>query len=764
MQSENSPVALAENFEGHLDSPQPKQSTTADILVVSGWILHTKTPIQALTLEIAGYEPQRIPYPMFRPDVGAALPHIPNGSSSGFALKFPLTPNYSGQLALQIWATQADGERVCVWRRLVEVKPETPADRISSKAVTLWQTYAKKLRQLVVMPPRLAWKAYRTWQKGGWEMVQIKVREYVARNSLNDYLWLDNRRNYQIHVAPVLRSRLASLPRRPKISIVIPTYNPPKIWFSQAIASIQNQIYPHWELCIADDASPAAYVRELLESYAAADPRIKVTFCPVNGGAAAASNAALELATGEFVLLMDHDDLLTEEALFRVAEAIITADPDMLYSDEGMTSPEGKMLAFAFRPQFSWEYLRSHPYIVHLVGFRRALLHEIGNFNPALRISQDYDLILRAAEKAKTILHIPQVLYLWRIHTTSAGHQKQAQVMAASQEILTRHLARCGKAGRIEPGPSFNFFQTRYELPEGLKVAIIIPTKNCGQLVKQCIDSIAATTPANLYDIVLIDHNSTDPDSIAYFQSIEHQHKVMHYTGVFNFSAINNWAVSQLEASAYTHYLFCNNDIEAIAPGWLERLLELGHQKDVGIVGAKLLYPDRRIIQHAGVGVGLNGIAEHYGKFMADQLMDGEPTPGYMGSLFINREMSAVTAACMLMRRDAFEQVQGFDEQLAVGFGDVDLCLRTIAQGYRVIFCAAAVLIHHESYSRGKSTGIDPHPEDSKLFLDRWQEFLSRGDSYYNPNLSTTSTQWDVAKPLPATITVPYRIYHAHSH
>jgi GT2 family glycosyltransferase len=404
---------------------------------------------------------------------------------------------------------------------------------------------------------------------------------------------------------------------------------------------------------------------------------------------------------------------------------------------------------------FSPEYLRSHPYIVHLIGFRPSLLRELGGLDETLRISQDYDLVLRASERAQKIVHIPEMLYRWRIHGASAGHEMMDRVMESSSAILRRHLQRCGEKGVVGDGPSFNYFDVRYPLTPALRVAILIPTKNHADLVRACIESIERTVGDIAHEIVLIDHESDDPDSLAYFDSLRSRVTLLRYSGPFSFAAINNWAVAQLDGS-HTHYLFCNNDIEAVKPGWLERMLELGQKPDVGIVGAKLYYPDRKTIQHAGVVVACCGIAENLGRF---RLTSDSPLDlGYIGSLICNREVSAVTAACMLIRRTVFQEIGGFDEAIAVGYGDVDLCLRAGAQGYRTLFCAHAMLLHHESFTRGRNHE-DPHPEDSTRFLAKWRALFVTGDPYFNPNLSPHSPNWQVADPLEFKLDIRRRIF-----
>jgi GT2 family glycosyltransferase len=326
--------------------------------------------------------------------------------------------------------------------------------------------------------------------------------------------------------------------------------------------------------------------------------------------------------------------------------------------------------------------------------------------------------------------------------------------METSKRVLDRHLERSGVAGKAEDGPSFNLFATRYALREGLRVAIIIPTKNHGDLLKQCIDSIHKTVTQVPYHILVVDHESTERATLAYLSSIDGEAQVARYEGPFNFGAINNWAVKQLDGE-YTHYLLCNNDIEAYEEGWLERMLELAQQRDVGMVGAKLFYPDRRTVQHGGVCVGMFGAAEHYGKRLK---YPGDGVEhGFGELLLLTHEVAAVTAACVLVRKEAWDEVDGFDEAIAVGFGDVDLCLRVDQAGYRIVFCPHARLVHHESFTRGVSR-TDPHPADSALYRMKWKDFMKAGDPYYSPNLSLTSTQWELRRPIPVNLEVRRRV------
>jgi GT2 family glycosyltransferase len=621
-----------------------------------------------------------------------------------------------------------------------------------------WARRGLRLAGRAFAEPRWALRTARevrmAWRMEGWEGARRAMSDLRAHE--RDWnAWTDYRARLKAEVFPVVAQRVAALPRMPLISIIVPTFDTYEDMLRQMLESIRAQIYPRWELCIVDDASRQPHVRRVLDEYAAADSRIRVKLSPENRGVSHASNRALEMATGEFVVLVDHDDLLEEHALFRVAESILADAPDFLYTDEALTTHDrNSVIRYAYRPAFSLEYLRSHPYIVHLAGFRTQLLRELGGWDESLSISQDYDLILRTVEKARKIVHIPEVLYRWRVHGASAGLGKQSQVMETSKSVLRRHLERCGIPGEVNDGVSFNLFDVRYRLQDGLKVGIVIPTKDHGELLRQCIESIRATVRGVAYDILVVDHESRDPATLEYFATAGPGVQVLRYEGPFNFSAINNWAVAKL-GPGYSHYLLCNNDIEAYEEGWLERMLELGQHPDVGIVGAMLFYPDRKTIQHAGVCVGMFGAAEHYAKLL--RFGEQEVSPGFNELLRINHEVSSVTAACLLIRADAYAAASGFDEAIAVGFGDVDLCLRVGEKGYRVVFCPFARLVHHESFTRGVSR-VDPHPADSSLFRVKWKAYMQEGDPYYSPGLSLTSKTWEFRKPLPLHVDVKRRL------
>ena len=620
------------------------------------------------------------------------------------------------------------------------------------------KTYLIKFTNALRHPGRilvLLIKAYRLWKIGGATAIALRLKRFNQRPLTQAKLWQHYRRTVNRTTFGHLSQRWQNQDRpshpAPLIAIGLVIHHTTAKQFSPIIQAVMAQLYPHWELGIVADKSAPLEVQQVLAQFAQQDARVKVQFLPSSDDLSTALNASWAMVSGEFTLLLTEHHLLEKQALLRIAAAIAADQPDIIYADEAIVAADGVTLrSLILRPAFSLEYLRCSPEIARPLGFSTNLLKAIGGFAAAL--PSDYDLMLRAVELAQCIVHIPEILCLKRWSEVSSTDR------AMNQLALTRHLAQQQQANPIVNVPLVNFFTPSYTLQRDHRVAIIIPTRNCSYLVKTCIESIKSTTDHVNYDIVVVDHASDEPMSLAYFSTIAKHCQVYRYEGVFNFSTINNWAIAQL-TDQYSHYLFCNNDIEAIEAGWLERMLALGQQPDIGIVGAKLLYPDRRI-QHAGMVIGLKGASEHTARFIAAEQPDRSPEPGYLGALVVNREVSAVTAACLLMRRDAFVAVQGFDEGFAVGFGDTDLCLRTQQAGYRVIFCGGATLIHHESYTRGKSDGWrDPHPQDSARFIARWKTLLKTGDPYYNPNLSQFSCDWAVKSPLTINHPLHRRVY-----
>lgn len=528
-----------------------------------------------------------------------------------------------------------------------------------------------------------------------------------------------------------LEPRATNQGATPCLSIITPIHDPRPEWLGEALDSVLAQADGRWELVCVDDGSRDPRVVQALADFCARDDRMRLVTMPESVGIARATNAGLQAARADWVVFMDHDDRLEPEAVGRLLAA--TADsPDLIYSDEVLTHEAlSSLKAFSSRPAFSFDYYLSHPYFVHLVCLRRDAALALCGLDERLAVSADVDFVLRALERAASVAHIPAVLYRWRTHADSQGHRSASQVTDATLTAIRRHLARTGQPAEASAGEVFNTY--RLDWPDDGRPALaIIPTKNRADLLRQCLNSLVRTVPAGALDIVVIDHQSDDPDTLAYLAELGGSVRVMPYEGPFNFSRMNNLAAQRYGAD-YEHLLFLNNDIEAEDAGWLQHMRGLSARPDVGAVGATLLYPDRRI-QHAGVVLGLGGFADHVHKFAPFELSGGR-NPGPGCALVSTREYSAVTAACMMMRREVFNRVGGFDESFAVGFNDTDLCLRIGALGLKILNDAHAVLIHHESATR-RQTGQVLHPEDAERLAERWAGILADGDPFFSPLMS----------------------------
>jgi glycosyltransferase involved in cell wall biosynthesis len=545
----------------------------------------------------------------------------------------------------------------------------------------------------------------------------VRVREWIAAHSFTKE-YLDS-----------CRTSSRKFTCRPKFSIILPVRNTPHTWLKEAIDSVLEQCYENWELCIADDASTRSNVIQVLRGYMDKDPRIRVVFLEKNQGAAGASNQALALSGGDFICFLDHDDILTPDALFEMACYLNRVpDTDFIYSDELIVNEAGKPVLACYRPGFSLDYLLSHPYFVHFVAIRADLVRSVNGFREDFCISQDYDLFLRVISKTKRIAHIPKILYHWRNHQTSAGHRFIGQVSTYSKKALSDYLEANWIKGKVSDASYFNFYRVQREIEGNPRVSIIIPTRDKVDFLKKCINSIRELTTYRNYELIIVDNCSSEEESLRYFDELKTSCPDVRIIGFpygFNYSKLNNYAAGFASGE---HLLFLNNDIEIISPAWIEALLEQSQREEVCCVGAKLLYPDRKI-QHVGVVIGLCGPAEHVFKFSDSR------GPGYMGNLTSIRNYSAVTGACMMVKKSAFYQIGGFDERFSVGFSDIDLCMRSREHGFVNVITPFAELLHYESATRGKTYVGDSHPEDTALFREKWEEFISAGDPYYNPNL-----------------------------
>ena len=530
---------------------------------------------------------------------------------------------------------------------------------------------------------------------------------------------------------------------KPIISIIMPVFNPERDVLREAIESVIEQIYPHWELCIADDASTEPYVKSVLEEYSAQDPRIKVVFQAENGHIARASNASLAMATGEFVALVDHDDLLTPDALYEVALLLNKhPDADMIYSDEDKIKDDGTLIAPFFKPDWCPDSFLSRMYTAHLGVYRRSLVNEIEGFRVGYEGSQDYDLVLRLTEKTDKIFHIPRVLYHWRIHDNSTASTLDNKNYAydAAQRAITDALSRRNVSAKAIPAPG-GYHSVRYTISDYKRVSLIIPTKDLGAVLDQCLNSIFEKTTYPNYEVVLIDNGSTEAETQAIIEqwtTKEPDRFTCKPLDIpFNYSKINNYAVTQAQGD---YLLFLNNDTEALSPDWIDAMVEQAQRPCIGAVGGLLLYPDDTI-QHAGVVGGIGGVAGHSHKYFP------ATAGGYFGQIHTINNYSALTAACLMCRRQVFEAVGGFEEELTVAFNDVDFCFKIVEQGYRNIYLPHVVLYHHESKSRGYEDTPEKvvrSQQEKRYMLNKWQHLIER-DPCYNPNLTKEHEDFSIA-------------------
>jgi GT2 family glycosyltransferase len=627
-------------------------------------------------------------------------------------------------------------QRIIGWKRLERLRQVR--DRLlphGSRPRKAYGAFCRVVEVLLDEGPRAffkktGYKIHQALRRGG-VLLKVLPQEIPQDVDAQYRVWLQRHRLTRQDIARI-KAAVQTFAYVPLISIITPVYNTDETWLRKAIESVRAQIYPRWELCLVNDASTKPDVRSILDEYAAANPRFRVRHLPRNEGIVGASTHALSLATGEFVGLLDHDDELSPDALFEVVKRL-NEDPDLdlLYSDEDKLEPDGRRVEPFFKPDWSPDLLLSMNYITHFSVFRRSLLGKIGGFRGGFDGSQDYDLLLRFTEGTGKIAHIPKILYHWRKIPGSAAASNAAKSPAyeAGRQAIEDTIRRRGYEGRVEsimPGR----YTVRYHLYGTPLVSIIIPTRDQRELLQQCLRSVEKETSYPQYEILILDNDSNEPETLKYLDAIAEKWRVYRYPGLFNFSAINNFGAAQARGD---YLLFLNNDIQVIGSDWLIAMLEQAQRLEVGAVGGKLLYPDGRI-QHAGVVLGIGGVAGHAFKYSP-----GDP-PSYFSLSSVVRNCSAVSAACMMVRRQVFKEIGGLDERFRVAFNDVDLCLRLRQRGYLIVYTPLALLYHRESASRGRL-----HPsEDEELCWKLWGDLIRAGDPYYNPNLTLSREDWSL--------------------
>lgn len=593
-------------------------------------------------------------------------------------------------------------------------------------------------------------KACRLYRREGLAGVRLGFGKVAsaAQFGRNDYAeWVRRYGSLDEATRAQLCTDMQGFALRPLISVVLPVFDPPLAFLEQAIESVRMQIYPHWELCIADDASTNPGVRDLLERYRSLDSRIRIVYRQQNGHIAASTNSALALAGGEFVALFDHDDLLAEHALWWIAEAI-NRQPDvgLVYSDEDKVDAANRRFDPNFKPDLNPELLLAQNMVCHLGVYRTALVRELGGFREGFNGAQDHDLALRVIEQLRPeqVVHVPKVLYHWRAISGStaldAGEKNYAA--EAGRRAVREHLARKGIAADVLEAPEVpSMNRVRFARPSPLPlVSILIPTRDRADLLGMCLDSLFARSSYGNFEVIIIDNGSTEEATRQLFARLPAERvQVIRDESPFNFAALNNRAAKMARGS-----LLClmNNDIEILTPDWLEEMVSFAIRDEIGCVGARLWYPDGRL-QHAGCILGVGGVASHAHRYVQ------RGQAGYFGRALLHQSFSAVTAACLVVRREVFELVGGMEEQLGVAFNDVDFCLKVRAAGYRNVWTPYAEMVHHESATRGDDHAPDKLARFSAeiaFVQQRWGKQL-QSDPAYSPNLTAYDEDFSYAWP-----------------
>lgn len=532
------------------------------------------------------------------------------------------------------------------------------------------------------------------------------------------------------------RQKHAAFAQKPLISIVIPLYCTPLPYLKELLESVRRQSYENWQLCLAD-GSPDDKAKEFIEKHYGREKRIVYRKLEENGGISVNTNEAVALAAGEYLMLCDHDDTLEPDALYEIVKAINDTGADVVYTDEDKVSMDGRHYFDPnFKPDFNLFRLRENNYICHIFVVKKSLTDETGLLRSEFDGAQDFDFILRCCEKAQKIMHIPKVLYHWRCHmdSTAADPSSKAYAYEAGRKAVREHYQRLGIDAKVEMTERPGWYRSHVKVQGNPLISVIIPNKDHTDDLELCLFSMTRKSTYRNYEILIVENNSEKEETFEYYRKLPDRYpkaRVLTWEKEFNYSAINNFAAKEAKGE---YLLFLNNDVEILTPDWMEEMLQNCQQENVAAVGAKLYYPDDTI-QHAGVVLGLGGIAGHI------MCRASKEDPGYFGRMISVQEISAVTAACMMVKKSDFDAVGGLDETFQVAFNDIDLCMKFRAAGKKIIFTPYAELYHYES----KSRGLEDTPEkqfrfdkEVKRFQEKWAQQLEMGDPYYSPNLSVT--------------------------
>lgn len=639
-----------------------------------------------------------------RPDVGLAKYGDPKAGHVGIFLEIP----FSGQHLVTVHFKEKDAQENVISEQSLPLNPALIAARKFLKESKAQYVNTKK---------SLVW-----------------LKKKLTRNEYADYdTWL---RIMRVSRQELFAQRKTKFSYAPKFSVVVPLYHTPAKFLKDLVRSMMYQSYANWELCLVNASPEDVHLTSLLENWAMRDKRIRVIRLEKNLGIAQNTNAGIEASTGEFIAFLDHDDFLEPNALFCYVDALNKDKTiDVFYSDEDKTDEYAAHYFYPhFKSDFNIDLLHANNYMCHFLAVRKSLVDTVGGLNEKFDGAQDYDFVLRLTENTKKIYHCPRILYHWRCsnQSTAASQGNKMYAIHAGKAALNAHYKRIGWNARAQEGAVDGWYQTKFTLKEEPLVSILIPNKDHTDDLDVCLNSFFERADYKNYEFIIIENNSVLPETFAYYEKIEKEHdnvKVVYWEAGFNYSAINNFGFKFAKGD---YIMLLNNDVELITPDIFQSMLGFCMRPEVGIVGAKLLYNDHTV-QHAGVLVGAGGLADHVFKGIH------EDDPGYMGRAISSQDVSAVTAACLLVKRSVYEEVGGFEEEFQVAFNDVDFCLKVRKAGYLIVYDADVKLFHYESKSRGMEDTTDRFirfGNEMMLLNSKWDILSTFVDPYYNPNLS----------------------------
>ena len=639
-----------------------------------------------------------------RPDVGLAKYGDPKAGHVGIFLEIP----FSGQHLVTVHFKEKDAQGNVISEQSLPLNPALIAARKFLKESKAQYVNTKK---------SLVW-----------------LKKKLTRNEYADYdTWL---RIMRVSRQELFAQRKTKFSYAPKFSVVVPLYHTPAKFLKDLVRSMMYQSYANWELCLVNASPEDVHLTSLLENWAMRDKRIRVIRLEKNLGIAQNTNAGIEASTGEFIAFLDHDDFLEPDALFCYVDALNKDKTiDVFYSDEDKTDEYAAHYFYPhFKSDFNIDLLHANNYMCHFLAVRKSIVDTVGGLNEKFDGAQDYDFVLRLTENTKKIYHCPRILYHWRCsnQSTAASQGNKMYAIHAGKAALNAHYKRIGWNARAQEGAVDGWYQTKFTLKEEPLVSILIPNKDHTDDLDVCLNSFFERADYQNYEFIIIENNSVLPETFAYYEKIEKEHdnvKVVYWEAGFNYSAINNFGFKFAKGD---YIMLLNNDVELITPDIFQSMLGFCMRPEVGIVGAKLLYNDHTV-QHAGVLVGAGGLADHVFKGIH------EDDPGYMGRAISSQDVSAVTAACLLVKRSVYEEVGGLEEEFQVAFNDVDFCLKVRKAGYLIVYDADVKLFHYESKSRGMEDTTDRFirfGNEMMLLNSKWDILSTFVDPYYNPNLS----------------------------